>query len=253
MKIQKLLFLLIPIFFLIGCGEGDEHQPRHNQGKNCLECHSFTSGATVFKSLDATNYDQNDAAQGYSLQLLLESGKVVKFTPGNGYGNLLYNGDRGEINSFTSQVTDSKGNIVNQSAINSHDVGRLACNTCHTQSGLNGAPGRIVNFDYAASLMTDINATPTTNKKSFSTDVLPILLTCTSCHGNNGNYTVTDTNGTYNNITSNHFIDITIPENSRLLLKATQSISHGGGERFDASSTAYTTIVTWITEGALNN
>ena len=245
-----LALLLLPFFS--GCGEGDEFQAKHNQGKDCLACHSFTSGATVFKNLNAVNYNQNDAAQGYGLQLLLESGKIVKFTKGNGYGNLLYNGDSGEINSFTSQVTDSKGNIINQSIKNSHDVGRLACNTCHTQSGLNGAPGRIVNFDYAASLLTDIN-TSSTDKKSFSTDIMPILLTCTSCHGNNGNYTVTDTNATFNNIISNHFIDTTTPENSRLLLKATQSISHGGGERFNTFSTTYKTIITWISEGAINN
>jgi cytochrome c553 len=253
MKNKYLLLALLLLPFILGCEEGDEFQPQHNQGKNCLECHSFTSGATVFKSLTAANNDHNDAAQGYSIQLLLESGKTLKFTPGNGHGNLLYNGDKGEINNFTSQVTDGQGKVINQSTTNSHDVGRLACNTCHTQNGLNNAPGRIVNFDYTANLHTDINTSINENKKSFNSDVMPILLTCTSCHGNSGNFTVTDANSTFNNITLNHFIDTTSPENSRLLLKATKSISHGGGERFNTSSAAYKTIITWINDGALNN
>jgi len=262
MKNKYFLLALSLIPFFVGCGEEDEFQAKHNQGKNCLECHSFTSGATVFKSLHTVNYNQNDAARGYGLQLLLESGKILKFRPGNGNGNLLYNGDAGAINSFTSQVIDNKGKVVNQSAKNSHNVGRLACNTCHTQNGLNGAPGRIVNFDYTGSLVSDTNSTTLTTdrnattpitKKSFSKDILPILLTCTSCHGNSGRYTVTNANGTFNNITSNNFIDISNPKNSRLLLKSTRSISHGGGRRFNTSSTSYKIILTWIMEGAKNN
>jgi hypothetical protein len=138
--------LLLP--FIVGCGEGDEFQAQHNQGKNCLECHGFTSGATIYKSINGANYDANNAAQGYTLQLMLESGKILKYSNGNGYGNRLYNGDQGAINNFTPQVIDANGTVVNQSANNSHNVGRLACNRCHTQDGLNGAPGRIVNYDY---------------------------------------------------------------------------------------------------------
>ncbi len=154
---QNRLFLLSLTLmpFIIAC-EGDEHKPQHNQGKNCLECHSFTSGGTIFKSIDAEDKDEQDAAQGFNIQLLLDSGETISYAPGNGYGNVLYNGDQGAINSFTAQIIDSQGVVVNQSHINSHDVGRLACNRCHTQEGLNGAPGRVVNYDYSGSLASII-------------------------------------------------------------------------------------------------
>jgi len=151
MNIKKLCLLSITLLpFLTGCGigEGNEFQAQHNQGKNCLACHSFTSGATIYKSIHGANYDANDVADKYSIQLTLDTGEVLHYKKGNGYGNRLYNGDAGAINDFTPQVIDSKGNIVNQSSKNSHNVGRLACNRCHTKDGLSGAPGRIVNYDY---------------------------------------------------------------------------------------------------------
>ncbi len=153
-KILLLGLALIPLF--IGCGEGDESSARHNQGRNCLSCHSFTSGATVFQSIDAMNDDETEAAQGYMIQLLLDSGEIIMYANGNGYGNVLYNGDQGVINDFTAQIIDSQGVVVNQSSVNSHHVGRLACNSCHTQEGLNGAPGRIVNFDVNNNLSSQI-------------------------------------------------------------------------------------------------
>ena len=150
MKSNYILLILVPFF--IGCGEGDEFHTQHNQGKNCLECHGFTSGATLYKKIDGANYAVDDVARGYSLQLRLESGAILKYSKGNGYGNKLYNGDQGAINNFTPQVVDANGTVVNQSSQNSHNVGRLACNRCHTQHGLNGAPGRIVNYDYFGNL-----------------------------------------------------------------------------------------------------
>ena len=44
---------------------------------------------------------------------------------------------------FTAQVIDPNGNTVNSSADMSHDGSRRACNSCHSSSGNNGAPGRI--------------------------------------------------------------------------------------------------------------
>ena len=75
----------------------------------------------------------------------------------------------------------------------------------------------------------------------------------TNCYRTSSNYTVTDASGTYNNITSNGFIDTNTPADSILLRKPTGTDSHGGGVRFDTSSTEYQTILTWITEGTLNN
>jgi len=143
------LFITLGTFLLTGCGE---NQTTHNQGRNCLECHSFTSGGTIFTTIDAANKDSSLAAEGYGVQLLLDDGTLIKYAQGNGLGNKLYKGDASTINFFTPQITDAQGNVVNQSSLNSHDAGRLACNRCHTQEGLNGAPGRIVNYDYFGNL-----------------------------------------------------------------------------------------------------
>jgi len=110
----------------------------------------------------------------------------------------------------------------------------------------------MVSYDYCGGLVDNINPTPVT-QKSFSTDVMPILQTCTGCYESSSNYTVTTASGTYTNITSNGFINTTTTSNSKLLLKATNTTSHGGGTRFKTSSTQYQTLLTWITQGAKNN
>jgi len=252
---------------MIGCEgiEGDESSPTHNQGRDCLSCHSnFTSAATIFTKLNAQGSTTAHTASGYKLQLLLENNQTITYSSSNGIGNVVYVFNYLSHNNFTAQVIDSQGKVVNQSATNSHDVGRLACNSCHTASGLSDAPGRILNYDYTKSLTANTNTNTNTNtnrntstasnKKSFSADVMPILESkCKICHGTNGNYRVTDAAGTYSNLTTNSFIDTATPTNSRLLQKATNTINHNPGQIFNTSSTEYQTILTWITEGALNN
>ncbi len=257
---------LLALALFTGCGD-DEFSAQHNQGKNCLECHSFKSGATIFRAIDAKDYDEKATAQDFHIQLKLDNGQVIKFEKGNGLGNFKYSGDVSQINTFTPQVIDANGKVVNQSTENSHDRGRLACNRCHTQSGINGAPGRIVNFDYLHNILTTTN--PTTNNPtpennqsnpqprslSFSQDIMPILTNnCKQCHGNSGNYTVTDAQSTYNNISSIGMLDTMNPTQSRMLRKpTTDGLSHGGGKRFDKSDEKYKTILTWIQQGAKNN
>jgi len=140
-------FAVIAVMFG-GCGD-DEFHKRHNQGINCLECHGFKGGGTIFTNLRAANYDEKSAADGFNIQLLLDSGEVIQFSKGNGLGNRKYSGDTSKIVKFTPQIVDKKsGKVVNQSIKNSHDASRLACNRCHTTGGINGAPGRVVNYDY---------------------------------------------------------------------------------------------------------
>ena len=141
-----LLTSLIAMTFLAGCGD-EEFSAKHNQGRNCLECHGFTSGATIFSTANAANYDETKAAREYNIQLLLPSGETIRYSKGNGYGNFKYSGDKTALESFRPQVIDANGTVVNQ-ALNMHSVDRLACNRCHTQAGSNGAPGRITNYDF---------------------------------------------------------------------------------------------------------
>ena len=133
--------------FMLGC-ENEGNSVVHNQGKNCLECHSFTSAVTIYTELRGKYNTNVGTANGYTIQLLLDNGSTIKYRQGNGHGNVLWKGDAGAVNDFTAQVLDTNGNVVNSSKKNSHNVGRLACNVCHSELGLNGAPGRIVSYQY---------------------------------------------------------------------------------------------------------
>jgi len=151
MKNRYLLVALAVIPLLVGCGESEGNDIVHNQGKNCLSCHSggehsFTSGVTIYKSIDGADYDSNDVYDVYNVQLLLDNGQVITYSKGNGLGNKKYSGSI--TNKFTSQVVDASGSVVNSSNTNSHDASRVACNSCHTSSGANGAPGRVVGFRF---------------------------------------------------------------------------------------------------------
>ena len=87
---------------------------------------------------------------------------------------------------------------------------------------------------------------------SFANNVMPILnAECKGCHGSNGRFTITDTQGTYANISD---LQGTMTQAAQYLLnKATATISHGGGQVIDPGSAEYTTIKAWVDAGAPNN
>jgi len=231
----------------------------HNEGKACLQCHSFASGATVFKTLNAA--DRTPGASGYKIQL----NDSVVYSGARGIGNSRLSSYSG--GKFTAKVIDPNGNVVNSSASMSHDSGRMDCNRCHTPSGNNGAPGRIVSYAINNS-SPSTNTTPSTSTPattactgtngttavsvSFSTHVMPILnAKCKSCHGSNGNFTVTSPNATHANITA--LKGSPTAGGNYLLQKGTNSVGHGGGTVISGSSAEYTTIKGWINAGAPNN
>ena len=230
-------------------GEGSRATGIHNQGKACLKCHSFASGVTVFARLNAPT--KSAGATGYKIQL----GNSYVYNAGRGSGNsnlVRYSGGK-----YTANVIDANGNIVNSSANMSHDASRLDCNRCHTASGANGAPGRIVNKRISASNNAGVvavvpAAANATTCVSFSKNVMPILSAkCKSCHGSNGRFSIGSTNATYANIGG-----LKSPMTSAaqyLIGKGSNSIGHGGGRVISTSSNEYKTIKAWITEGALNN
>ncbi len=295
----------------------DDEDANHNQGANCAACHSpgtttyygyssssyydddddysdddysdddsydndevFDSGATIFTSLTAANDDITKAAYGYSVQLLLNDGTTVNYKIGNGIGNVNATFNAG-ITTYTAQVINTKGEVVNSSLTNSHDASRFDCNSCHTATGANGAPGRITSFQYTIPTldtnttvmdtnmtvvdtnttvmdtnMTVVDTNTTTTQMaasiSFSASVLPILQTnCQTCHGASGNFSITTSVSPYAGVIP--FVDTANAENSALLMKATNTTTHGGGVLFNTTSTEYTTIRDWISQGALDN
>jgi len=236
-----------------GIGDDDDDDVIHYQGKDCMTCHSsgeyaFNSGGTVFTRLNGADEDINAVAVNHTLRLVLESGLSLTYTKGMGYGNAHWRGDVGAIDSFTAQVLDPNGAVVNSSNPNSHHVGMLACNTCHSATGANGAPGRIINYR-----PTETTATVSQSDPTFSASVMPILTNkCVSCHSstsNNGFIVDTaDSANAYKEVM--YYVTTDNPAGSAILLKPTGS-NHM--LIFDTNTAEYDTILQWIEAGALNN
>jgi len=154
MKLKYIALLVLPFF--IGC-EGDEDSITHNQGKDCIACHSnFTSAGTIFSKIDASDNDSSNVNDSYNIRLTSNTGVVVSFESGRGRGNKKIQSSLSSFDTFTAEVVDASSKVVNSSNKNSHTNSRFRCNTCHSKSGINGAPGRIVGFDYTNSLKANI-------------------------------------------------------------------------------------------------
>jgi len=156
MKRKLVLLPSLLLFLSFSCGGGlgeglggeDDDGPVHFQGKSCGSCHDF-SGGTVFTNLYAPDNDAGSAASGYKVKLLFPDGTAYVSSYGRGTGNFII--PKGNLkNWFRAVVIDANGREVNSSMKNSysHNPNRFECNACHTQNGANGAPGRIVNYDY---------------------------------------------------------------------------------------------------------
>jgi len=249
--------------------ESGDSSITHYEGQTCLTCHGgsasgaegkyFRSGVTVYNSLNSSVF-----VDGYIVKLLMDNGATISYAAGRGVGNAnsgLYNTtlDGYSANKYTAQLVNSSGTVVNTSGAYSHDSARLDCNSCHTATGLNGAPGRVTpSTTTPTTTTTTTTTTPSTSTSplSFSADVMPLLTaSCQSCHGSSGSFTVTTALATYSNITAlkNGGVDTVTPDNSYLLQKASNSVGHGGGAVWATTNSSYVTVKTWITEGALNN
>ena len=233
----------------------------HNEGRDCLSCHSFASAGTVFNSLNAAN--NTPGASGYRIKL--STGIVYGSARGTGNSRA----SSFPSGNFTAQVIDPNGNVVNSSADMSHDASRRACNSCHTASGNSGAPGRITSKRLSSvspvttTTTTSTNTSPTTNctntdgsngsvSVSFNSNVLPILSAkCKACHGSNGRFTVTTANATYANISA--LKGSATAGGQYVLDKSSNTLGHGGGQVLSTGSAEYTTIKAWVNAGAPNN
>lgn len=235
----------------------------HNQGRACLDCHGpggeerFRSGATVYTAIDGSA--SNEYAFGYKIRLVLDNTQSINYSAGRGTGNSRTSDSRLTSSyTFTAQVVDSSGSVVNTSAVNSHDYTRVDCNGCHTSSGNSGAPGRIVSYSYtggnsggtAGETTGGITVGTTTATNTFAETVMPLLVTyCQGCHGNNGNFSVTTPALTYDNIMVNNFADVVNVDLSPLLTKASGN-SHGGGTILPVDGSVYLSLRNWIAQGA---
>lgn len=215
----------------------------------------FTSGATVYTTLNGTTSDTY--ASGYKIRLVLENtGTKITYNSGRGTGNSNTAYPSGSINSYTAQVINSSDVVVNSSLSNSHGVDRLDCNTCHTATGNSSAPGRITSYDYYASLsnVEDTTDTNTTDTITFATNIMNVLeAKCKTCHtsgGQNEDFLVSDMESTYTNIVTNSYVDTSSVDDSKLLTKGSNTLAHLGGNVIATTSTEYQTLRSWISDGA---
>jgi hypothetical protein len=121
-----------------GGTSGDEQM---NPGLACIECHSRGSGprfsiaGTVFASSDEK--DKCAGSNGADVYVTGADGRTLKLVP-NDVGNFFTRNSVPFPYSAFVQTADGKQRRMTATQSNGD------CNSCHTQHGDNGAPGRIV-------------------------------------------------------------------------------------------------------------
>lgn len=122
---------------------GGEESGLMNPGQDCIDCHSrgegpkFQIAGTV---MGASNDDDNcNGLEGVKVEITGADGATVTFTT-NAAGN-FYSGKGVPAITFpfTAKVIGTNGKEHKMVSAQSNG----ACNSCHTATGANGAPGRI--------------------------------------------------------------------------------------------------------------
>lgn len=140
----------------------------------------------------------------------------------------------------------------------------VGCGSSDSDDGVGSTEGTEINDDGTSQPVegddgtgggTDTPTTPppvTSTASTFGSDVMPVLVTkCQSCHGSNGNFTVTTASSTYANIVA--LKGSAAAGGQYLLDKGSNTAGHGGGEVIATSSAEYATIKSWVDAGAANN
>ena len=115
-------------------GNGQDMRP----GNDCKGCHSFTIAGTVYPTAHEPNNCDGTAAGGIKVVVTGADGSTITLTPSATSGNFYSNST--VKTPFTAKVTNSAGAV--RMMVASQTAGN--CNSCHTQDGGNGAPGRIM-------------------------------------------------------------------------------------------------------------
>lgn len=115
-------------------GNGSTMRP----GNDCTACHGFTIAGTLYPTQHEPNNCDGTAANGVKVVVTGADGKVTTLTPdatsGNFYSSTAIKAP------FSAKVTNSAGG--SRAMTDTQTKGN--CNSCHTQDGASGAPGRIM-------------------------------------------------------------------------------------------------------------
>jgi hypothetical protein len=122
---------------------GDSGSSMMHPGKACITCHKthpgaprFTAAGTVFP----TAHEPDDCVSrvtGATVVLTGADGKSVTLTVNSNSGNFNYTGTLA-LPYKAKVVVGGKSRAMSASQTNGD------CNSCHTQTGASGAPGRII-------------------------------------------------------------------------------------------------------------
>jgi hypothetical protein len=123
--------------------KGNHGSPDMNAGRACITCHSMGEGPslTIAGTLYPTAHEPDlcngaSGADGARVVITGADGQTLTLTPGDA-GN--FNSRTAVMTPFTAKVTYMGRERAMTAAQTSGD-----CNSCHTQAGANGAPGRIL-------------------------------------------------------------------------------------------------------------
>lgn len=121
---------------------GNRESPNMRPGGTCITCHSmrggpaYTIAGTVYPTAHEPN-DCNGGASGTLKVVVTDANQKVTEISVNGVGNFY-----SRVNlaaPFFVKVTNGTKERVMAGSLTAGD-----CNTCHTETGTNGAPGRIM-------------------------------------------------------------------------------------------------------------
>jgi len=122
--------------------KGTRPSPDMEPGRACIACHSVNNGPlfTVAGTVYPTGHEPDDcygtAAAGAVVTVRDSTGKEFSFTANSPAGNFF--GSPTLVFPITARVTVGGLTRVMTGGAPSGD-----CNSCHTQNGLNAAPGRV--------------------------------------------------------------------------------------------------------------
>ncbi|MFO0616794.1 MAG: hypothetical protein U0414_29640 [Polyangiaceae bacterium] len=127
--------------------KGDDGSPDMLPGRACIACHSkpggdhgprFLFAGTVYPS--AHEPDDCNGAGDAVIEVTDANGAVLTATARTGSGNFFLKGDPATL------PTPIKARVLYQGKVLAMSTAVMTgdCNTCHTQEGKEGAPGRII-------------------------------------------------------------------------------------------------------------
>lgn len=117
---------------------GNHGSPTMHPGQDCRECHSFAVAGTVYS--EAGLHDPSNCAGLEGVSILIEDAAGKMFSlESNEAGNFYLKRSQGPLK-FPLTVTAESSDATREMIMPAPNG---SCSSCHSESGADGAPGRI--------------------------------------------------------------------------------------------------------------